>query len=68
MNIEITDKGRALLATPSGWQLVPATPTPKMIDATFNDAVETNGAYESHNTRNERIYAAMLEAAPEPPK
>lgn len=46
--------------------LVPREPTPKMVDATWNDPIETNGGIESHNTRNRRIYAAMLAAAPAP--
>ena len=48
------------------WVLVPRVPTPKMIDATWNDAIETSGRVESHNTRNDRIYRAMLDAAPAP--
>ena len=48
------------------WVLVPRYPTPKMIDATWNDAIETSGHVESHNTRNDRIYRAMIAAAPAP--
>lgn len=48
------------------WRLVPVVATPKMIDSTFDDAIETNGLCESHNTRNCRIWSAMLEAAPQP--
>lgn len=45
---------------PEGFILVPKEPTPKMIDATWNydDAIQ----YMSHNTRNEFIYKAMIEA------
>jgi hypothetical protein len=50
-------------AMPEGFVMVPRVPTPKMIDATFNDAIETSGQPESHNTRNHRIYAAMIAAA-----
>lgn len=51
-----------------GWALVPREPTPKMVDATWNDAAESanGGGPESHNTRNRRVYAAMLAAAPTP--
>lgn len=52
-------------AVPEGWQLVPVTPTPKMVDATFNHLPLMG---ESHNRRNNRIYAAMLAAAPPAPQ
>ncbi len=47
-------------AVPEGFVLVPKEPTPKMIDATWNydDAIQDM----SHNTRNEFIYKAMIEA------
>lgn len=53
---------------PDGWVLVPREPTPKMIDATWNDPAEAanGGGIESHNARNRRIYAAMLSASPQP--
>lgn len=53
---------------PEGWVLVPIEPTPKMIDATFNHTQERDGLPESHNTRNKRIWRAMLSAAPTTPK
>jgi hypothetical protein len=43
--------------------LVPREPTPKMIDATWS---HDEPRFESHNTRNVRIYRAMLAAAPPP--
>ena len=45
---------------PEGFVLVPKEPTPKMIDATWNydDAIRDM----SHNTRNEFIYKATIEA------
>jgi len=49
----------------AGKVLVPVEPSPKMIDATFNDEIETSGEIESHNTRNRRIYKAMLTASKE---
>jgi NTP pyrophosphatase (non-canonical NTP hydrolase) len=49
-------------AVPEGYQLVPIKPTPKMVDATFNDPQERGGS-ESHNARNKRVYAAMLTVA-----
>lgn len=51
----------------AGKALVPVEPSPKMIDATFNDEIETSGEIESHNTRNRRIYKAMLTASKEEP-
>lgn len=50
-------------AVPDGYVLVPKEPTPKMIDATwdFDDEIQEM----SHNTRNEFIYKAMIEAAQE---
>lgn len=45
-------------------RLVPAEPTPRMIDSTWNEDLDAL-RYESHNARNERIYKAMLAAAPE---
>ncbi len=50
------------------YKLVPIEPTPKMIDATFNHTQERDGLPESHNTRNKRIWRAMLAAAPTTPK
>ena len=52
---------------PEGWKLVPVEPTPKMVDATWNDPIELVGGCESHNTRNKRIYRAMLSASPQAP-
>lgn len=37
-------------------------PTPKMINATWNHPVDRDGGIESQNTRNERIYKAMIDA------
>lgn len=51
-------------AIPEGFVLVPKEPTPKMIDATWNYDDEVQDM--SHNTRNEFIYKAMIEAAQEP--
>lgn len=47
-------------AVPEGFVLVPKEPTPKMIDATwdFDDEIQEM----SHNSRNEFIYKAMIEA------
>lgn len=47
-------------AVPEGFVLVLKEPTPKMIDATwdFDDEIQEM----SHNTRNEFIYKAMIEA------
>lgn len=45
---------------PDGFVLVPKEPTPKMIDATWNYDDEIQDM--SHNTRNEFIYKAMIEA------
>lgn len=42
------------------WKLVPIEPTPKMVDATFNDDLSAL----SHNKRNKHIYCAMIKAAP----
>ena len=47
-------------ATPEGFVLVPREPTPKMIDATWNFDEEIQNM--SHNSRNEFIYKAMIEA------
>ncbi len=47
---------------PEGWKLVPEAPTPKMVDATWNDSLDGM----SHNARNKKIYGAMLAAAPQP--
>ena len=48
------------LAVPEGFVLVPREPTPKMIDATWDYDGEIQEM--SHNTRNEFIYKAMIEA------
>lgn len=37
-------------------------PTPKMVNATWNHPVDRDGGIESQNTRNERIYKAMIDA------
>lgn len=50
-------------AIPDGYALVPVEPTPKMVDATWDEPL---GANESHNVRNKRIYKAMIAAAPKP--
>ncbi|WP_394999281.1 hypothetical protein [Acinetobacter sp.] len=47
-------------AVPEGFVLVPKEPTPKMIDATWDYDGEIQEM--SHNTRNEFIYKAMIEA------
>ena len=50
-------------AVPEGFVLAPKQPTPKMIDATWNFDEEIQDM--SHNSRNEFIYNAMIEAAQE---
>lgn len=55
-----------MTAIPEGYALVPIEPTPKMIHATWSDPVDRDGGVESQNTRNARIYAAMIAAAPHP--
>lgn len=50
-----------------GWQMVPREPTPQMVDSTF-EHWNAHSKPESHNTRNKRVYAAMLAAAPKPEK
>ena len=50
-------------AIPDGFVVVPKEPTPKMIDATWNYDDEIQDM--SHNSRNEFIYNAMIEAAQE---
>ena len=47
--------------------LVPREPTPKMVAATWDHEIDREGGLESQNTRNKRIYAAMLAAAPASP-
>ena len=47
-------------AVPEGFVLVPMQPTPRMIDATWNCDEEIQNM--SHNSRNEFIYKAMIEA------
>ena len=47
-------------AVPEGFVSVPKEPTPKMIDATWNCDEEIQNM--SHNSRNEFIYKAMIEA------
>lgn len=47
-------------AVPDGYCIVPKEPTPKMIDATWDYDGEIQEM--SHNTRNEFIYKAMIEA------
>lgn len=47
-------------AVPEGFVLAPKKPTPKMIDATWNFDEEIQDM--SHNSRNEFIYNAMIEA------
>ena len=47
-------------AVPEGFVLAPKQPTPKMIDATWNFDEEIQDM--SHNSRNEFIYKAMIEA------
>lgn len=41
-------------------KVVPIEPSPKMVDATFNDDL----SMMSHNKRNKHIYGAMIAAAP----
>ena len=49
---------------PEGYRLVPIKPTPQMVNATWHEPLY---CIESDNTRNKRIYAAMVAAAPTPP-
>lgn len=51
---------QAAQAAPEGFVLVPMQPTPRMIDATWNCDEEIQNM--SHNSRNEFIYKAMIEA------
>jgi len=51
---------QAAQAVPEGFVLVPMQPTPRMIDATWNCDEEIQNM--SHNSRNEFIYKAMIEA------
>ncbi|NUS38290.1 MAG: hypothetical protein HOQ02_04605 [Lysobacter sp.] len=48
---------------PEGFVLVPRVPTPKMIGATWTHSIDVNGGHESQNTRNRRIWDAMVAAA-----
>jgi hypothetical protein len=50
---------RPVPAIPAGWQLVPVTPTPEMLEAGLS---AQNEAWNVHYTH---IYAEMLAAAPE---
>ena len=47
--------------------VVPVEPTPKMLAATWDHEIDKSGGIESQNTRNARIWSAMLAAAPAPP-
>lgn len=55
------------LTQPEGFVLVPVEPTPKMVDATWAHCIDRDGGIESQNSRNKRIYTAMLSARPEIP-
>ena len=46
--------------------VVPVEPTPKMMAATWDHEIDKSGGIESQNTRNARIWTAMLAAAPAP--
>lgn len=46
--------------------VVPVEPTPKMMAATWDHEIDKSGGIESQNTRNARIWSAMLAAAPAP--
>lgn len=48
-------------ASREGYKLVPVEPTPKMIDATWDNQEEIESM--SHNARNEFIYKSMLNKA-----
>lgn len=48
-------------ANRDGYKLVPVEPTPKMIDATWDNQEEIESM--SHNARNEFIYKSMLNKA-----
>lgn len=63
---EAMQQAESAQGVPDGWRMVPVEPTPKMVDATWHDQVDVRGIIESHNTRNRRIYCAMIEAAPQP--
>ena len=43
---------------------MPFEPTPKMLAATWDHEIDKSGGIESQNTRNARIWSAMLAAAP----
>ena len=47
----------------AGFVEVPLLPTPKMVNATWEHPIDRDGGVESQNTRNARIYAAMLAKA-----
>lgn len=67
-NEELVRAERALivaLTPPEGYVLVPVEPTPKMVDATWHHPIDSDGGIESQNTRNQRIWSAMLAARPE---
>lgn len=46
--------------------VAPVEPTPKMLAATWDHEIDKSGGIESQNTRNARIWSAMLKAAPAP--
>lgn len=48
----------------AGVVMVPELPTPKMVNATWEHTIDRAGGIESQNTRNARVYAAMLAARP----
>lgn len=53
----------ALALSSAGFVVVPREPTPKMVAATWDEPTDKYGSIESQNTRNVRIYKAMLAAA-----
>jgi hypothetical protein len=50
---------RLAARVPDGCVVVPREPTPKMVDVTWNEQLDV---CESHNSRNKRIYKAMIAA------
>jgi len=53
---DYTDRARAVLSAMR-------EPTPKMIAATWGHKIDNLGGIESQNTRNERIWQAMIDQA-----
>jgi hypothetical protein len=53
---------------PDGWKLVPVTPTDEMLEAAENELIEFGFHAECvGELGKDDVWAAMLEAAPQPP-